>query len=91
MTKQKPLIDRLRRHAKDLRLTEAEAEGPGNLAYDLDLAAEAIGNLIVAMAVAREDLERVAVDGDDFADTIAEMDAATAAFGENARSAKEGT
>lgn len=45
-----PLVDRLRRHARDFRLTESEAERPGNVATDLDLAAEAISNLVVELA-----------------------------------------
>ena len=54
----KPLCDRLRRHAQDFRLTESEPEQAGNIAFDLDLAAEAITCLVVEYCNLRQQADQ---------------------------------
>lgn len=50
--------------------------GGPSLVAQIESDAKVIAALREALATARDDLERVAVDGDDFDDTIAKIDAA---------------
>ncbi len=81
------LPEELRRYADTLDHTERPAIGEYDEASLFRAAAEKLERQDTALQVAKDDLERVAVEGDNFAGTIAAIDAARA-YGETATGEK---